>query len=82
MKKNCLEALSKLKKGEKAVIKGFATEDMPTKLLEMGVLPGVELELVFTTPFCDPLCITYGRGRCCLVLRKDEAENVFVERLS
>ncbi|XOD68393.1 MAG: FeoA family protein [Flavobacteriales bacterium AspAUS03] len=81
MDKDYAEVLSKLKKGEKAIIKGFATEDMPVKLFEMGVLPGVELELLFTAPFCDPLCISYGKGRCCLALRKDEAENVFVERL-
>lgn len=83
MNNNSQEVLSKLKKGEKAIIKGFANEDIPIKLFEMGILPGVELELIFSAPFCDPLCISYGgEFRCCLALRKDEAKNVFIERIN
>lgn len=81
MEKDYQEVLSKLKRGERAVIRGFCTDDVPIKLFEMGILPGVELELVFAAPFYDPLCISYGKGRYCLALRKDEAENVFVQRL-
>lgn len=76
------EVLSKLEKGEKAIIKGFADKDIPVKLFEMGILPGVELELLFYAPFCDLICICYGgKSRCCLALRKEEASHVYIERI-
>ncbi|MBP1222222.1 ferrous iron transport protein A [Flavobacterium sp. 1355] len=44
-----------LKKGEKAIIKDFDIEVIPLKLLEMGCLPGSEVELLQIAPFGDPL---------------------------
>lgn len=70
--------LSELKRGQKAIIKGFSDAEMPTKFFEMGLLPGVELELLFAAAFCDPLCISCGKERCCLALRKAEARSVLI----
>ncbi|WP_185859211.1 FeoA family protein [Blattabacterium cuenoti] len=69
--------LSNLKKGEKGIIKGYKNEDFPIKLLELGVLPGVEFEILFVSIFYDPLCISYNQS--CLVLRRKEAENIIIE---
>ena len=44
-----------LKKGEKAIIKDFDIDAIPLKLLEMGCLPGNEVELLQIAPFGDPL---------------------------
>lgn len=77
------DVLSKLKEGERAIIKGFTDEDIPVKLFEMGILPGVELKLLFYAPFYDLLCISYGsKSRCCLALRKEEAQNIYIERIN
>ncbi|WP_185855434.1 FeoA family protein [Blattabacterium cuenoti] len=69
--------LYNLKKGEKGIIKGFKHKNIPIKLLELGVLPGVKIEVIFISIFCDPLCISYEQS--CLVLRKKEAENILIE---
>ncbi|WP_103327790.1 FeoA family protein [Bacteroidetes bacterium endosymbiont of Geopemphigus sp.] len=70
--------LSELKKGQKAIISGFSNAEMPARFFEMGILPGVELEMLFKAAFCDPLCISYGKARCCLALRKAEAQRVLI----
>lgn len=70
--------LSELKKGQRAIISGFSGAEMPARFFEMGMLPGVELEMLFTAAFCDPLCISYGKARCCLALRKAEAQRVLI----
>jgi ferrous iron transport protein A len=38
--------LSNLNLGEKAVVVDFKDEDLSLKLLEMGCLPGVEIEVL------------------------------------
>ncbi|WP_185864379.1 FeoA family protein [Blattabacterium cuenoti] len=69
--------LSNLKKGDKGIIKGYKNEDYPIKLLELGILPGVQFEVVFVSIFYDPLCISYDKSF--LALRRKEAENIIVE---
>ncbi|WP_185868938.1 FeoA family protein [Blattabacterium cuenoti] len=73
--------LSNLKKGEKGIIKGYKynNENFPIKLLELGILPGVEFEILFVSIFYDPLCISYNQS--CLALRKEEADNIIIEPL-
>lgn len=46
-----------LKRGQKGVIKKFADDLLPIKLLELGCLPGNEVELVQIAPFNDPIYI-------------------------
>ncbi|EKF53864.1 ferrous iron transport protein A [Galbibacter marinus] len=47
--------IAHLKKGQSAVIKGFSTDVIPIKLLELGCLPGNQVELLQIAPFKDPL---------------------------
>lgn len=46
-----------LKRGERGIIKRFAEDILPIKLLELGCLPGNEVEMVQIAPLKDPLYI-------------------------
>ncbi|HSZ24525.1 MAG TPA: FeoA family protein [Cytophagaceae bacterium] len=63
-----------LKVGERGVICCFSDQEMSLKLLEMGCLPGSEIELTSKAPFGDPVCIkVLGYN---LSLRLDEAATI------
>ena len=47
--------LAQLNKGEKGVIEDLNTDMVPLKLIEMGCLPGNQIELLQLAPFKDPL---------------------------
>ncbi|TLV01212.1 FeoA family protein [Dyadobacter luticola] len=70
--------VSKLRKGEKGVIKSFSDQAMSLKLLEMGCLPGCEVRLDAIAPFGDPICINVG-GCYSLSLRLNEASVIELE---
>jgi len=46
-----------LKRGQRGVIKEFKDDILPIKLLELGCLPGNEVELVQIAPLKDPIYI-------------------------
>jgi len=71
--------LADLKRGEKAVIKEFEVEDVPLKLLEMGCLPGNEVELVQIAPFKDPMYLNINGSH--LAIRRETAAHIKVEKL-
>jgi len=63
-----------LKIGERGVICCFSDQEMSLKLLEMGCLPGSEIQLSCKAPFGDPICIkVLGYS---LSLRLDEAATI------
>lgn len=72
MLKNCY--LSELKLGQKGIIDSFTDYELSLKLLEMGCIPGEEVELIRIAPFGDPLAISVSGY--ILSLRKDEAATV------
>lgn len=49
--------VANLKPGQKGIIKDFSEDILPIKLLEMGCLPGNEVELIQVAPFKDPIYI-------------------------
>ncbi len=77
--------IANLKKSEKAIIKDFDVEAIPLKLLEMGCLPGNEVQLLQIAPFGDPLYLDINGSHlairletACLIeveLMKKTAEN-------
>ncbi len=73
--------LSELKKGERAEIVGFSDENMPAKFLEIGLLPGSEVEYKCSAPFNGPICVSLCQSKCVLALRKDEAKSVIINKL-
>lgn len=72
--------LAELKKGEKAKILGFTTEDIPAKFLEIGLVPGEIVEFRCSAPFNGPVCVALCKNRCVLALRKAEATEVLVKK--
>ncbi len=46
-----------LKRGQKGIIKEFTEDILPIKLMELGCLPGNEVELVQIAPLKDPIYI-------------------------
>jgi len=75
-----LASLADLKKGERAKILGFSTEDIPAKFLELGIVPGENIEFRCSAPFNGPICISLCKTSCVLALRKSEASSVLVKR--
>ena len=68
--------LSQLSKGEKGTICCFNDEEMSLKLMEMGCLPGVEVEVGCKAPFGGPICINVSGYN--LSLRVDEAATIML----
>lgn len=70
--------LSELEFGKTATVKTIAEGGRVTKrLMEMGIVPGVQLRVIKSAPFGDPLEIRLLGYN--LALRKNEAEAVEVE---
>lgn len=72
--------LADLKKGERATILGFTTEDIPAKFLELGIVPGEDVEFRCSAPFNGPICISLCKTSCVLALGKSEASAVLVKK--
>ncbi|MGB8703962.1 MAG: FeoA family protein [Gillisia sp.] len=68
-----------LKRGERGIIKEFSVDNIPLKLLEMGCLPGNEVELVQTAPFRDPMYLNINGSH--LAIRKEMALLIEIELL-
>jgi ferrous iron transport protein A len=66
-----------LKKGQKATILDFDIDVVPLKLLEMGCLPGNEVELLQIAPFGDPLYLNINGSH--LAIRIETARQIEVE---
>ncbi|QDO93292.1 ferrous iron transport protein A [Formosa sediminum] len=72
--------LAHLKRGEIAVITDVSSIEIPLKLLEMGCLPGNQVELVQIAPFKDPIYLNINGSH--LAIRKDTANHILIEKLS
>lgn len=72
--------LTQLKKGNLARISGFEVESIPLKLLEMGCLPGNNIELIQKAPFGDPLCFRINDTN--VAIRIETAQNIFIDLIN
>jgi len=63
--------LDQLKPGERGIVTGWTSPEPPSRLLEMGILQGTELQIVRHAPLGDPIDVRI-RGYH-LSLRKQEA---------
>ena len=70
--------IANLKKGEKAIIKDFDADVIPLKLLEMGCLPGNEVEVLQIAPLGDPIYLNINNGSH-LAIRIETAREIEVE---
>ena len=72
--------LAKLKKGQKAVITEINIEAIPLKLLEMGCLPGNNVELIQIAPLGDPIYINVNDSH--VAIRMETAAQISVSTLN
>ena len=70
--------LAQLNKGEKGVIEDLNTDMVPLKLIEMGCLPGNQIELLQLALFKDPLFLNVNGAQ--VAIRKETAEHIQVKR--
>lgn len=66
-----------LRRGQKGIIKEFADDLIPIKLLELGCLPGNEIELVQIAPLQDPIYINVNGSH--IAIRKSMALKIELE---
>ncbi|WP_428223756.1 FeoA family protein [Flavobacterium sp.] len=68
--------LSQLIQGQKGIIEDFDIDHVPLKLLEMGCLPGNEVQLLQVAPMGDPLYLLVNDSH--LAIRKETAQAIQV----
>ncbi|MFA7688012.1 MAG: FeoA family protein [Moheibacter sp.] len=73
------KTIAHLKAGQLAKISGYATEEIPVKLYELGLLPGSKIILKKRLPFGGPLCIQMTENKNLIALRKSEALSLLIE---
>jgi ferrous iron transport protein A len=69
--------LAQLQTGQKGIIDDFDIDKVPLKLLEMGCLPGNEVQLLQVAPFGDPLYLIVNDSH--LAIRLETAAAIQIE---
>jgi len=70
--------LDQLKKGEKAIIKKLDTQEIPLKFIELGCLPGSDVELLQIAPLGCPYYFIINDTR--VAIRKETAQQIEIEK--
>lgn len=68
--------LAELRPGQRGTVEGYTTPQPPIRLLEMGLLPGTDVEVVRLAPLGDPMDLKV-RGYH-LSIRGEEARLVII----
>ena len=71
-------SIANLKVGEHGVIQEISLENIPLTLLEMGCLPGEDVELMQIAPLKDPLYIKVNGTH--LAIRKETASKLLITK--
>lgn len=71
-----MENLAGLQRGKSAIILDILASDLRPKLLEMGLIPGQSVQLLYKAPLGDPIAVQVGTY--VLSLRLDEAALISV----
>ncbi len=69
--------IAHLKRGQKGIIREFSIDAVPIKLLELGCLPGNEVELVQIAPLKDPIYINVNGSH--IAIRRSVALQIELE---
>ncbi len=72
--------LADLKRGEKAIITGFNTDDIPAKFYSIGIVPGSALQVYRIIPFNGPICILLDNTEGKLAISRGEAKLINIEK--
>lgn len=70
------QTVAHLKRGEKGIILEFPDDFLPIKLLELGCLPGNEIELIQLAPLKDPLYVNVNGSH--IAIRREVAEKICI----
>ena len=70
--------LSNIKNNEYVIVRELKDSSFKVKMMEMGLIEGKKLQVLFSAPFGDPIAVDVDGY--ILSLRKEEAELVIVER--
>ena len=77
MNKTYERSVADLKIGEKAIIKNIKSAELQLKLMEMGCLPGEEIQVIKIAPLTDPIAVVVADYN--LSLRISEAAEIIVD---
>ena len=72
-----MRTVADLKRGERGIIREISTEFIPIKLLELGCLPGNEVELIQLAPFKDPMYINVNGSH--IAIRRETAIHIEID---
>jgi len=75
-------SISRLRKGETATIIGYVSGEIPLKIYEMGLLPGVVFTMKQRLPLNGPICLHISGNPNSVALRRAEADLILIEPLS
>ncbi len=73
-----MSTIASLKIGEKGIIEDNSIDNIPLKLLEMGCLPGAEVELIQIAPLNDPIYICVNDSY--MAIRKETAAKINISK--
>lgn len=78
-----LHTLSRFPKNKLGKIVGYDNDNlkMPTKIIEMGLLPETLFKILYQAPFGGPLYVEFGEEKSRIALRKEEGDFIIVEDL-
>ena len=81
MKDNQSQTLSSFPKKRTGKIVSYENDGlkMPTKIIEMGLLPETLFKILYQAPFGGPLYIEFGEEKSRIALRKEEGDFIIVE---
>ncbi|PKH49792.1 ferrous iron transport protein A [Tenacibaculum sp. Bg11-29] len=74
-----MNSIATLHIGERGIISEESLDIIPLKLLEMGCLPGTEVELLQLAPFKDPMYICVNGSH--LAIRKETACQIVITKI-
>ena len=79
-KQKIVSTIASLRIGEMGYISEESLDVIPLKLLEMGCLPGAEVQLVQIAPLKDPLYICVNGSH--LAIRKETAAKIKILKVN
>ena len=74
-----MNTIASLQIGEKGIISEECLDMIPLKLLEMGCLPGTEVELLQVAPFKAPIYICVNGSH--LAIREETASQIVITKI-
>lgn len=73
-----MENLAGLQRGKNAIIIDILASELRPKLMEMGLIPGQSVQLLYKAPLGDPIAVQVGTY--VLSLRLDEAALISISQ--